>query len=108
VVRQHAADLLFSRTGLDLVAIHPDHGVCFDAIPQRSGLAIHTDPTCGDQGLHLTTGALTRAGQHFLQFFTHRVYLIVDRCPLMARATVTPVATPSRHHHRFVTQDGTN
>ncbi|MNZ61954.1 hypothetical protein D3C78_800600 [compost metagenome] len=82
VIRQHAADLLLGRTGLDLVTIHPDHGVHFDAIPQHGDLAIHADPTCGDQGLHLTTGALTRAGQYFLQFFTHRVYLIVDRCPL--------------------------
>ena len=83
VVSQYAADHFLCGTGLDLVTIHPDHGVHFDAIPQCGDLAIHTDPTCGDQGLHLTTGAVTRAGQHFLQFFTHRGYLIVDRCPLV-------------------------
>ncbi len=81
VIRQHAADHLFLGTGLDRMAIDTDHGVYFDAISQCGDLAIHTDPTCGDQGLHLTTGAVTRAGQHFLQFFTHRGYLIVDRCP---------------------------
>ena len=106
VVGQHAADHFLCGAGLDLVAIHPDHGVHFDAIPQRGDLAIHADPTCGDQGLHLTTGALTRAGQYFLQFFTHRVYLIVDRCPPTSRTTLALVGRPRWPPHHVHAQHG--